>query len=102
MPITAPRRAVLGWIGLACLPAPALFAQDAEEPDPTDLVPRRFSPAEFRQLSQAELYMVDLAIRRNRRIVIDGCSASDSRTIIRTAATDRTAGLQMMQARCGG
>ena len=97
-----PRRTILGWIGFACLPAPALFAQDAEEPDPTDLVARRFSPAEFRQLTEDELYMAGLAIRRNRRIVIDGCSASDSRAIIETATTDRAAALRMLQDRCGG
>lgn len=98
----APRRTVLGWIGLACLPAPALLAQDAEEPDPTDLVPRRFSLAEFRQLGEDEIYMADLAIRRNRRIVIDGCSAADSRDIIRMATTDRAAALRLLQERCGG
>lgn len=96
------RRAVLGWIGLAALPGTAVLAQDHEEPDPTDLVPRRFTPEAFLQLTDSEFHMVKLAVRRGRPIVIDGCSASESRDIIRTAARDRAAARQMIRDKCSG
>lgn len=82
------RRAILAWAGLAALPAGMVLAQgeDGEDLDPTDLVPRRFSPEAFARLSKSELYMVNLAIRHNRTIRIDGYTASESRRIIEAAA----------------
>lgn len=97
-----PRRAILGWIGLVGLTGTAALAQDVEEPDPTDLVPRRFSPAEFASLDENEIYMANLANRRGRAIRIDGCSAEASAEIIRTANADRAAGLEMLRRLCGG
>jgi len=86
MPHMLPRRAALAGIALSILPAGGLFAQDREEPDPIDLVPRRFSPEAFARLDANELYMANLAVSRGRRILIDGYSASESRRIIRAAA----------------
>ncbi|KZY33070.1 hypothetical protein A3731_03630 [Roseovarius sp. HI0049] len=97
-----PRRAVLGWLALAGLTGTATLAQDVEEPDPTDLVPRRFSPEEFATLDRNEIYMANLALRRGRTIRIDGCSAKASAEVIRTANADRAAGLQKLRRHCGG
>lgn len=97
-----PRRAILGWIGLFGLTGIAALAQDVEEFDPTDLVPRRFSPEEFAALDANEIYMASLALRRGRTIRIDGCSNDDSAAIIRQAASDRAAALQRMRSLCGG
>lgn len=97
-----PRRAILGWIGLAGLTSGAALAQSGEEMNPTDLVPRRFSPDNFAALSDNEIYMVNLAVRRGRIIRIDGCSGSDSAEVIRTAHADRAAGLRLMRQLCGG
>ena len=94
------RRAILGWIGLACLPAGAALAQTAEEFDPSDFVPRRFTPEDFANQTAEELYKTNLAVRRGRSIRIDGCSKSQSRAIIRLAASDRQAALQMLQSTC--
>lgn len=82
------RRALIAWVMLATLPATALTAQDLEEPDPSDLVPRRFSVEAFRNLTETEIYDVHLAIRRGRRILIEGYTASESREIIERAARD--------------
>ncbi|MEQ8898500.1 MAG: hypothetical protein RID23_15545 [Roseovarius sp.] len=97
-----PRRAILGWIGLAALTGTAAIAQDVEEFDPTDLVPRRFSPDAFARLDANEIYMASLALRRGRAIRIDGCSSAQSAEIIRLANSDRAAGLQKMRGLCGG
>ena len=96
-----PRRAVLGWIGLFSLAGTSALAQAAEEFDPTDLVPRRFSPEEFATLSENEVYMANLALRRGRNIRINGCSATDSAEVIRLANSDRSAGLALMRRLCG-
>lgn len=85
MPKTPTRRTMLAWAGLAALPATALMADEAEELDPTDLVPRRFSPEAFERLSANELYKVKLAVRRGRTILIDGYTASESRKMIEDA-----------------
>ena len=85
---------------MGALPAAAAHAFDAEEPDPTDLVPRRFSPSEFEKLDENELYMARLAVERGRRILIDGCTASQSRAIIRATGPDRAAALRMMRQSC--
>ncbi|MEQ9260384.1 MAG: hypothetical protein RIG84_14960 [Roseovarius sp.] len=80
---TAPsRRALLGWIGLACLPATALHANDYEEEDPADLVSDRFSIRQFTSLSENEIYKVGLAIKRGRTIRIGDYSPSESKAII--------------------
>ncbi|MEQ8293112.1 MAG: hypothetical protein RIA08_12980 [Roseovarius sp.] len=97
-----PRRAILGWLGLAALTGTAALAQDVEEFDPTDLVPRRFSPEGFAALDRNEIYMAALALRRGRTIRIDGCSPEASAEIIRTANADRAAGLEMLRRQCGG
>ena len=97
-----PRRAILGWIGLIGLTGSAAPAQDVEEPVPSDLVPRRFSPEEFARLDVYEIYMAALALRRGRTIRIDGCSNEASAEIIRTANADRAAGLEMLRRHCSG
>lgn len=85
MPKHPTRRMLLAWAGLAALPAAAVLAQETEEHNPTDFVPRRFTPEEFERLSAAELHKVKLAIRRGRTILIDGYTASESRTMIEAA-----------------
>lgn len=85
MPLHPTRRAILAWAGLAALPATAMLAEEAEELDPTDLVPRRFTPEAFERLSANELYKVKLAVRRGRTILIDGYTASESRKMIEHA-----------------
>lgn len=103
-PAAPSRRAILGWALLVGLPATAAMAVDVdvEEPDPTDLVPRRFSPEDFARLTKAELYKAALAVRRGRTITIDGCTASQSRAIILTAADDRAAAAEMLRSQCPG
>ncbi len=64
------------------------FATDAEELDPTDIVPRRFSVNRFLGLSENEVYKVNLAVRRGRKILIEGFSPSESKEIIMLAAED--------------
>lgn len=85
MPLHPTRRKILAWAGLAALPATAMLADEAEELDPTDLVPRRFTPEAFERLSANELYKVKLAVRRGRTILIDGYTASESRKMIEDA-----------------
>ncbi len=85
MPLHPTRRKILAWAGLAALPATAMLAEEAEELDPTDLVPRRFTPEAFERLSANELYKVKLAVRRGRTILIDGYTASESRKMIEDA-----------------
>ena len=86
------RRAFLALIALGSLPATALaqilHAQDAEELDPTDLVPRRFSVEDFISLDENEIYKVNLAVRRGRTITINGYTPSQSRQIIKAAGDD--------------
>ena len=94
------RRAVLGWIGLSCLPAGTALAQSFEELDPADLVPRRFTQKAFAAQTPEELYKTNLAVRRGRSIRIDGCSTSESRAIIRRAVHDRQGALEMLRGRC--
>ncbi|MCZ7675373.1 MAG: hypothetical protein M5U35_05175 [Roseovarius sp.] len=85
MPPHPNRRTILAWAALAALPAAAVLAEEAEELDPTDLVPRRFTPEAFERLSANELYKVKLAVRRGRTILIDGYTASESRQMIEAA-----------------
>lgn len=81
-------------IFLACLaagvsaPALPVMASDGNELDPSDTVPNRFSLERFTALDRRDIYDVALAVRRGRRIVIDGFSPSQSRRIIRQAADD--------------
>ena len=86
------RRAFLGWIAFATMPATAFgqvtLALDAEELDPADLVPRRFSVERFLGLTKNEIYKVDRAVRRGKTITIDGYTASQSKRIIQAAADD--------------
>jgi len=88
MPRPRPRNAALAAAGLAILTASALPAYSFDDLDPTDVVPRRYSVEEFRSLSDSELYTVNLAIKRGRRILINGYSPSESRRMIQDAARD--------------
>lgn len=92
MTIAPSRRAFLAWIALGSAPTSAfsqvIFAQDAEELDPSDLVPRRYSVENFLNLKENEIYKVHLAIRRGRAITINGYTPSQSREIIEAAAED--------------
>jgi len=95
------RRALLGWIGVSCLTGTALHALgEAEEFDPADLVPRRFTPEEFAAQTPEERYKTNLAVRRGRSIRIDGCTVSQSRSIIRQAASNPAQALQMLRQHC--
>ncbi len=88
---TYSRRAVFG-LTAALTTAPAFaWAVEAEEFNPTDLVPRRFSVERFLSLDKNEIYDLNLAIRRGRGITIDGYSRSESREIIELAAQDPAA-----------
>ncbi|MEM7599381.1 MAG: hypothetical protein AAF382_16930 [Pseudomonadota bacterium] len=85
------RRTVLGLAALSAT-APAMArAIDAEELNPSDLVPRRFSVEAFLELDRNELYDVNLAVRRGRGITIEGYSRSESRDIINLATKDPAA-----------
>lgn len=85
---TPSRRRVLAWVALATLTATAARASDGEEIDPTDTVPRWFSVRAFTDLDADDIYMVNLAIRGGRTILIEGYTPSESRQIIRDAAQD--------------
>jgi predicted outer membrane protein len=89
MPINLSRHGLLTAAAVALIGAAPLASHAGEDLDPTDTVPRYLSIAEFRALSDAELYMVDLAIKRGRRIVVAGHSASESRRMIESAAEKR-------------
>ncbi|WP_338550824.1 hypothetical protein [Roseovarius phycicola] len=84
------RKGVILSILTTSLAAPASIAtaEEAQEFNPSDLVPRRFSVSKFTQLSDPELYDVLVAVRRGRAITIDGCSVSQSRAIIRSSSKD--------------
>ena len=86
MPICRLNRTVLPLVSAALLATMALPAQSFDDIDPTDVLPRHYSIQKFRQLSDAELNMVNLAIKRGRTILIDGYSASKSRQMIQDAA----------------
>lgn len=82
-----PSRTVrLAAAGLALLTAATLPAHSFDDLDPTDVLPRRYSVEDFRNLSDAELYMVNLAIKRGRIILINGYPPSESRRMIQDAA----------------
>lgn len=84
------RRAMLAWLVTAAVAASAsaVAARDGNELDPADRVPRRFSLERFLALDSNDIHDVHLAIRRGKRIIVDGFSASESREIIRRAARD--------------
>lgn len=88
---TVTRRGVLGLALATTASTTASHAFDFEELDPSDTVPRRFSVRRFLALSKAELYDVNLAVRRGRGIIIEGYSRSQSREIIQLAAKDPAA-----------
>ena len=87
---TYSRRAVLG-LAIASITPGVARAIDAEEFNPSDRIPRRFSVRRFLSLSDDELYDVNLAVRRGRGILIDGLSHSESRAIIELAVKDPAA-----------
>lgn len=87
---TYSRRTFLGVMLASTAPGIAA-ASDAEEFNPTDLVPRRLSVHRFLALTKNELYDVNLAVRRGRGILIDGYSRSESRAIIELAVKDPAA-----------
>ena len=89
MKFTVLRSTVAAIAGLTMLTATTLPAQSREDVDPTDLVPRRYSVENFRSLSVSELYMVKLAIKRGRRLLINGYSPSKSRRMIEDATGSR-------------
>jgi len=82
-------------------PASISSAEEAQEFNPSDLVPRRFSVAKFTQLSDPELYDVLIAVRRGRSITIDGCSVSESRAIIRSSSKDPEVARRQALTSCG-
>lgn len=85
------RRSFLG-LAVTSVMAPTITnAVEAEEFNPSDLVPRRFSVQKFLSLDKAEIYDVNLAVRRGRGIIIDGYSRSESREIIELAAKNPAA-----------
>lgn len=76
------------------------LSEEAQELNPSDLVPRRFSVSKFAQLSDPELYDVLIAVRRGRSITIDGCTVSQSRAIIRSSAKSPEAARRQAQTSC--
>lgn len=90
----------LALIAAAATLAPAAQAQDINELNPSDLIARYFSQAAFARLDANQLYDVSIAVKRGRSIQIEGCSMSQSRTIIMTAAQDRAQGLRMVETTC--
>lgn len=85
------RRSALGLVGISITAPGVALAFDAEEEDPADKIPRRFSVRRFLSLNKNELYVVNLAVRRGRGIIIEGYSRSESRKIISLAAKDPAA-----------
>ncbi len=88
-------------VGAASLTSPSAHANGAEELDPADLVPRRFSVTKFAQLSDPEIFQVLIAVRRGRPITIDGCTVSQSRAIIRSSSESPEAARRQAQTSCG-
>lgn len=84
----------------AALAGPAQ-TQDINEQNPTDFVKPRFSVAQFSALSEIEVFDVVLAVKRGRGILIDGCTRSESRVIIRQAGKDQAAAIKAAQQTCG-
>ena len=87
---TFSRRTLLGLAIASTTPGLAR-AIDAEEFNPSDRIPRRFSVRRFLSLSKDEIYDVNLAVRRGRGILIDGFTRSESRALIELALKDPAA-----------
>lgn len=84
------RRALLGWGSstvLAGLAGPVM-ANEWPDTDPTDRLPGYYGVQRFMTLSKEEVYMVNLAVKRGRRILIGRYPASVSRQIIKDGARD--------------
>lgn len=84
------RRLMIAWLsGVGVMgsvyPAAAIGERNN---DPVDRVPHYFGIRRFLALGESDIYMVHLAQRRGRRIMIQGFSASESRDIIRRARQD--------------
>ena len=84
---------------MAATPAAAI---GDNELNPSDLVPRYFSTERFATLTANELYDVNLALRRGRTIQLEGCSASESRSVFRTSLENRAPAVELLQSICGG
>ena len=89
MPKLRLNRSVLSLVSAALLTGVALPAQSFDDIDAIDVLPRHYSIEKFQKLSNAQLYMLNLAIRSGRTILIDGYSASKSSEMIRQAAHNR-------------
>jgi hypothetical protein len=94
------RRSVFLGLAFAATPG-AVLAFDDTDLDPSDTVPRSFSVKRFLALSENEVYRVNIALKRGRRIIIEGCSASESREIIRLAQSDPEAAKQRLLEKTG-
>lgn len=85
------RRAFVAGLALGALAAPTAQAQffpDIRDRDPIDRIPNWYSVRRFTRLSENDIYKVNLAIKRHRRIIIEGYTPSESRQIIRDASDD--------------
>lgn len=94
-------RATLFTVSLCMMTGIASMAPAVDEIDPSDLVPRLFTVNDFSKLSALELYDVSLALKRGRNILIEGCSASQSRAIFEASHANRAPALDMLRATCG-
>ena len=77
-------------------------AQEVNELNPSDLVPRYFTVSRFSDLDANALYDVNLALRRGRTIQIEGCTPSQSRAIFRASLENRAPAVDLVQSTCGG
>ena len=85
------RRLLIRGLGAGLLGAAALPAQAFDEwpdLDPTDRIPGFYGVNRFAALSEEELFMVGLAVKRGRDIRIGRYSRSQSRQIVRDALQD--------------
>ncbi len=96
---TLPLRALVTAALAAALAAP-LAAQEVNELEPWDRVPRVISVERFSRMTEADLYRAALAVKHGRRILVDGCTPSESREILRAATRDHRAALTLLRKRC--
>ena len=80
--INTPARRILGLavaatLGAAALPAAAMDAGNLERS-----VPNWISADSFSTMTQNEIYKIDLAQERGHRVVIEGYSLSQSRSVV--------------------
>lgn len=95
------RRALLPATSVAALVLLPLMAAAQEDLNPSDLVPRHFGQDRFAGLSLAQVYDINIALKRGRTIQIEGCTVSQTRQVVAAALQRGGPDKGMIQTTCG-